>query len=148
MQCGLSKVINSYISTAPGPVESVVLFGDTVAITLAWNQPQVPNGVIWRYEIVYSDGASTNMVTATHGVRDCLDAYSFFRRRQTSKVLVGLKPDTTYNITITPRNTYLGVPTSVAGKTLYIRKHQFVLPTYIVHWHILVLQQPRFRVWR
>ena len=111
-----------HVITDPGPVDAMVMFLDIAAITLAWNKPLILNGIIRRYEIEYADEASSTLVYATHGTRDPRDVYTFFRRRETSKVLIDLKPDTTYNITIRPYNTYPGDLTSMVAKTLSIRK--------------------------
>ena len=100
-------------------MDSLVLFAETAAITIAWNQPLEANG-IQQYEIWYSetDGDSTPVVNNV--TKDPQD--TVFEKRELSSVLDKLKPNTTYSISIRAHNNLPGTVTTEMRTTLSIRK--------------------------
>eukprot|EP00731_Ephydatia_muelleri_P018888 Em0011g928a len=101
--CSLLFVVTDQ-STAPGPVTGLQAFNKTfTTITLTWQPPPVPNGVIIMYQVTYSTNGVVNTYNTT-----------------TPPVTVtGLVPRTTYTFsvtayTITGPETPLQVQTSTA----------------------------------
>ena len=112
----------SYRSTGPGPPHSLSASKGSTSVSLMWNMPLEPNGVIVEYEVQCTGRGKMFLVTVTGS--------------QTTAILTELVPYTNYSCSITAYTSVGGGPAA----TIIVNTEQDSKPQTITVYDITLLQ--------
>ena len=95
--------------TVPGPIDALSVDSMVITLSVSWEEPGMPNGVITGYKVRYGEvGEAQDKEEST---------------AETSTELTGLKPNTTYSISVLAINgAGDGNVTDIQGTTDVTRK--------------------------
>ena len=98
----------------PGPVNNVRVRPLVLSMVVIWMEPLETSPIIVKYEVTLHEDLGAQQSTMVTVLTT---------RYGTDIVIAGLKPNTTYNISVTAfTHTGVGPPTTVKKATLSIRK--------------------------